>query len=159
MPSPTPAPTLRQALAPLYRWIREQYGCDPGAISVSVGPHRLKLPPMPMGISENPVDFLGENPVDLAGPSGFSPGSKTRNFENFSTPASEDVTGLRRRVLEFLADGKQTLDAISLHIGCDRSGVHRNHIKPLLAKGFVEKSRGGGYELTLAGMAEIDSPD
>jgi len=38
---------LRDALAPLYRWVREQYGLDPGPVIVQVGQHRLEIPPLP----------------------------------------------------------------------------------------------------------------
>lgn len=38
---------LRDALMPLYRWVREQYGLDPGPVIVQVGQHRLEIPPLP----------------------------------------------------------------------------------------------------------------
>lgn len=65
------------------------------------------------------------------------------------------MTQVQREILTYLLTGPKTLDAISAKLDHDRSSLHRRHLKPLLTKGLVGKSK-EGYVLTPAGLAEAD---
>ena len=116
--------SLKDALAPLYRWIRDTYGLDAGPVIVRVGQYRLEVPPITTACTQH--------------------------------QESKDLTSIQREVMTYLLTGPKTLDAISAKTGYDRSGLHRRHLKPLMASGLVSKSK-DGYVLTPAGRAEADS--
>ena len=95
--------SLKEALTPLYRWIRDTYGLDAGPVIVRVGQYRLEVPPI-LSVCTQPKEVKDLTSIQKEVMAYLLTGPKT--LDAISAKTGYDRSGLHRRYLKpLLANG------------------------------------------------------